>query len=125
MTAFTCLTLEMKGEIAVLGLNRPEKRNAINDVLIGELEAFFSRVPEQARVVVVHGYGEHFSSGLDLSEHRDRDAYETMMHSQSWHRCFQLIQFGRTPVVAALHGAVVGGGLELAAATHVRVAERN
>ena len=42
-----------------------------------------------------------------------------------WHRAFEAIQFGRAPVVAALHGAVVGGGLELAASTHIRVAERS
>lgn len=121
--SFTCLTIESKGPIAVVGLNRPQKRNAINDDLIAELHAFFSAVPEDTRVVVLHGHGEHFSSGLDLSEHRDRDAFEVMMHSQGWHRAFALIQSGRTPVVAAMHGAVVGGGLELAASTHVRVAE--
>lgn len=119
---FTCLTVETKGAVAIVGLNRPAKRNAINDDLLGELHAFFADVPKDIRVVVLHGHGEHFSSGLDLSEHRDRDAFEVMMHSQAWHKAFGLIQFGRTPVVAALHGAVVGGGLELAAATHVRVA---
>ena len=48
-----------------------------------------------------------------------------MEHSRPWHRAFEKIQFGRVPVVAVLHGAVVGGGLELAAAAHVRVAERS
>ena len=47
------------------------------------------------------------------------------MHSRMWHRAFQHIEFGKVPVVAVLHGAVVGGGLELAAAAHVRVAERS
>ena len=42
-----------------------------------------------------------------------------------WHRVFERVQFGRVPVVAVLHGAVIGGGLELAAAAHVRVAERS
>ena len=46
-----------------------------------------------------------------------------IVHSRSWHAAFQQIQFGRVPVVAVLHGAVVGGGLELAASCHVRVAE--
>jgi enoyl-CoA hydratase/carnithine racemase len=48
-----------------------------------------------------------------------------MEHSRFWHRAFEKLQFGRVPVVAVLHGAVVGGGLELAAACHVRVAERS
>ena len=47
------------------------------------------------------------------------------MHSRMWHRAFQHIEFGKVPVVAVLHGAVVGGGLELAAAAHIRVAERS
>lgn len=122
--SFKCLTVEVHGAIALVGLNRPQKRNAINDDLLGDVHAFFSAVPEDIRVVVLHGHGEHFCSGLDLSEHSERDAFAVMMHSQAWHRAFGLIQSGRTPVVAALHGAVVGGGLELAAATHVRVADR-
>ena len=48
-----------------------------------------------------------------------------MLHSRSWHQCFEKIEFGPLPVVAVLRGAVVGGGLELAAAAHVRVAERS
>src|SRR4029078_9417893 len=50
---------------------------------------------------------------------------EGIEHSGLWHRAFEKIQYGRVPVVAVMHGAVVGGGLELAAATHVRVAERS
>ena len=50
---------------------------------------------------------------------------EGIAHSRMWHRVFDRIQFGRVPVVAVLHGAVIGGGLELAASTHVRVAERS
>jgi enoyl-CoA hydratase/carnithine racemase len=46
-----------------------------------------------------------------------------MLHSRSWHAAFDQIQFGRVPVIAVLHGAVVGGGLELACAAHIRVAE--
>ena len=48
-----------------------------------------------------------------------------LQHSQWWHRVFHKVQFGGRPVVAALHGAVVGGGLELATSTHVRVAGRS
>lgn len=117
------LRVEQRGPITVAQLARPEKRNAINDVLIGEIEALFRAPPQDARVVVLHGAGDHFSAGLDLSEHKTRDAFEVMQPSRWWHRAFEALQFGRVPVVAALHGAVIGGGLELAAACHVRVAE--
>jgi enoyl-CoA hydratase/carnithine racemase len=122
---FSSLAVSREGEVVLLGLNRPEKRNAINDVVINELIDFFSNLDPDARAVVIYGNGEHFSSGLDLSEHRDRDAFEVMMHSQTWHRAFDLIESGRVPVVAAMHGAVVGGGLELVSAAHVRVADRS
>ncbi len=75
--------------------------------------------------MVPNGAGDNFSAGLDLSELAEADIAEGAMHSRMWHRAFETIEFGKVPVVAVLHGAVVGGGLELAAAAHVRVAERS
>jgi enoyl-CoA hydratase/carnithine racemase len=72
---------------------------------------------------VLDGEGEHFSAGLDLSELKERDAGQGLHHSRSWHRILELVQYGPVPFVAALHGAVVGGGLELASACHIRVAD--
>jgi len=120
---YSCLSVEERGDILVVGLNRPEKRNAINDTLIAEIGSLFTSLSDDVKAVVLFGHGEHFSSGLDLSEHSERDAYGVMQHSQLWHRTFHSLQFGKVPVVAALHGAVVGGGLELASSVHVRVAE--
>ena len=120
------LTATRFGAIAHLRLARPEKRNALDDTTVLGLEAFFTRLPQDIRAVVLTGEGAHFSAGLDLSEVAgQRDPLEAALHSRMWHRAFETIQFGRAPVVAALHGAVVGGGLELAAATHIRVAERS
>ena len=104
-------------------LARPVKRNAVNDRLLAALEAALNSQPEGTRVIVLTAEGEHFCAGLDLSEHQHRDPYGVTQHSQWWHRVFHRIEHGGVPVVAALHGAVIGGGLELAAATHVRVAE--
>ncbi|MFL5155616.1 MAG: crotonase/enoyl-CoA hydratase family protein, partial [Microvirga sp.] len=73
--------------------------------------------------VVVTADGDHFCAGLDLAEMTDRDTIAGILHSRLWHRVFDLIEFGPVPVVVALKGAVVGGGLELAAAAHLRVAE--
>ena len=119
------LATERRGAIALLRLARAGKRNALDDPTVLGLETFFERLPEDIRAVVLHGEGEHFSAGLDLSELSTRDVPEGIHHSRMWHRVFDKIQFGRVPVVTAMHGAVVGGGLELAAATHVRVAERS
>jgi len=117
------LHLEIHDHIAVVRLNRPTKRNALNDALIVSLREVFSQLPDHMRAAVLHGGGEHFCAGLDLSELQSRDAGEGMLHSRMWHQAFHQIQFGSVPVVAALHGAVVGGGLELAASCHIRVAD--
>lgn len=119
------LRAERRGAIAVLQLHRAEKRNALNDTTVQGMVAFFDSLPDDIRVVVLAGDGEHFSAGLDLTELEERDVFGGVAHSSSWHRAFDRIQFGKVPVVAVLHGAVVGGGLELAAAVHIRVAERS
>ncbi len=109
--------------IAVLTMNRPGKRNAMCDELLEAIDGFFRKVPEGVRVVVLTGTEGHFCSGLDLSEHKARDAEGTMRHSRGWHEVMDRIQFGGVPVVSAMFGAVIGGGLELATSTHVRIAE--
>ena len=119
------LVAERHGDVAVLKLARAEKRNALDDVTVSGLEAFFTKLPDTIKAVVLHGAGDHFSAGLDLSELKERNVAQGIAHSRSWHRAFEHIQFGKVPVVAVLHGAVVGGGLELAAAAHIRVAERS
>jgi enoyl-CoA hydratase/carnithine racemase len=117
------LTVRQEGPVAFLCFNRPEKRNAINDATIAAVDAYFSGVPESVRCIVLSGEGGHFSAGLDLSEQVKRAPHEVMAHSRNWHRVTGLIREGRVPVVAALTGAAMGGGLEIAACCHVRVAE--
>ena len=117
------LRAERRGEIAVLFLARSEKRNAIDDPTVFGIEAFCAALPDPINAVVLAGEGEHFCAGLDLRELTSRDIAKGIAHSRSWHRAFERIEFGKVPVVAVLHGAVVGGGLEIAAACHVRVAE--
>ncbi len=122
-SAPTLLEFERQGAVLTLHLNRPAKRNALNDATIAALDDAFSTLDPDVRAVIINGRGEHFSAGLDLSDISERNAAEGVAHSRSWHRCFEKIQFGTVPVVAALKGAVIGGGLELAAAAHIRVAE--
>ena len=119
------LVAEREEAVAILRLNRPHKRNALDDETIVGIEQFFTSLPDDIGAVLLAGEGEHFSAGLDLSELNERDVTQGIAHSGLWHRAFEKIQFGKVPTVAVLHGAVVGGGLELAAATHVRVAERS
>jgi enoyl-CoA hydratase/carnithine racemase len=119
------LHFEQRAAVGVLRLSRPHKRNALDDDTVLGIERFFSAMPDDIKSVVIHGEGEHFCAGLDLSELSESDIAGGIAHSRLWHRAFEHVEFGRVPVVAVLHGAVVGGGLELAAACHVRVAERS
>jgi enoyl-CoA hydratase/carnithine racemase len=119
----TGLRTERRGSVLVVMLARPEKRNALSDQMIVGLEEVFLHLDPEVNVVVVAGEGDHFSAGLDLAEMADRDALEGVLHSRTWHRCFTAIEQSGVPVVVALQGAVVGGGLELASTAHIRVAD--
>lgn len=117
------LKIDRDGDIAILTMNRPNKRNAMCDDLLDAIDAFFSKVPDDVKVVVLTGTAGHYCSGLDLSELVVRNAEGTMRHSRNWHGVMDKIQYGDIPVISAMFGAVIGGGLELATATHVRIAE--
>jgi enoyl-CoA hydratase/carnithine racemase len=123
LSTLPLLQVSIRANVLHVRLNRPEKRNALSDLLIQQLHTVFVNLPDAVRAVVVSGEGSHFCAGLDLSELVERDIGSGVLHSRMWHAAFDAVQFGRVPVVAALHGAVVGGGLELATACHIRVAE--
>ncbi|CAM3513616.1 crotonase/enoyl-CoA hydratase family protein [Polaromonas hydrogenivorans] len=110
-------------EVAVVRLTRGAKRNALSDGLVLALRNIFEQLPASVRAAVIDGEGPHFCAGLDLSELKERDAGAGLHHSRMWHAALERVQYGPVPVVAALHGAVVGGGLELASACHIRVAD--
>ncbi|MDF1718562.1 MAG: methylthioacryloyl-CoA hydratase [Antarcticimicrobium sp.] len=111
----------------VVTLNRPEKRNALDLVTVEEMVEFFSTAPRAGvKAVVLAGAGDHFCAGLDLIEHHDADRSPAdFMHvCLRWHEAFNKMEYGGVPVIAALQGAVVGGGLELASSAHVRVMDQ-
>ena len=117
------IQINIANGIATVTMNRPAKRNAVSNAFIEALGAFFFDPPPAVKAVVLTGSGGHYCAGLDLEEHRARSAEETIYHSRRWHRILDQIQFGGLPVISAMSGAVIGGGLEIATATHVRIAE--
>ncbi|WP_067461020.1 crotonase/enoyl-CoA hydratase family protein [Actinomadura macra] len=119
----TTTRVDDHGDVAVLRICREAKRNALDDATLLAVEEFFAAPPPGVRVIVLAADGDHFSAGLDLAELADRPIEEALEHSLMWHRVLDRIEQGPVPVVAVLKGAVVGGGLELAAAAHIRVAE--
>lgn len=115
--------LDINDGVAVLTLDRPKKRNALNSDTVEGLGRFFESPPPEVKAAVLTSTGGHFSAGLDLSELGETSVLEGIQHSRNWHKHFDMIQLGQIPVVSALSGAVIGGGLELALTTHIRVAE--
>jgi len=123
LSSLPLLQLQETGAVLHVRLNRPAKRNSISDGMLSQLHTVFVNMPSRFKAAVISGEGDHFCAGLDLSEVSERNITEGMHHSRAWHACFDAIQFGPVPVIAVLHGAVVGGGLELASSAHLRVAE--
>ena len=101
------LHIELRDAVALVRLTRPLKRNALNDGLIADLQQAFDHMPSTIRAAVLHGEGDHFCAGLDLSELQERDAGQGMMHSRTWHRALDAMQFG--PVPEGTRGIFVGG----------------
>lgn len=112
--------------IATVTLDRADKRNALNAATVEELVTLFTAIPRAGvRAVVLRAEGAHFCAGLDLVEHlrEDRSPAEFMHLCLRWHEAFNKMEYSGVPIIAALKGAVVGGGLELASAAHIRVAD--
>jgi len=119
------VTYRLEGPVAIIGLNRPDKRNAIDSAVIEALKLAVLRAGDEADAGVIHGNGTNFSAGLDLAELAEQMGKPRPRRRKPhpWHTTFDLIARGTVPFVAALHGPTIGGGLELAAAAHIRVAD--
>lgn len=120
------VTYELDGEVALLGLNRPDVRNAINGALTEALREGVLRAIDEARAGVIFSTGEeHFSAGLDLTTviERAKNPPPRVRRRSVMHATLDLIARDSIPWVSALKGATVGGGFEIASATHIRVAD--
>ncbi|TGD37679.1 crotonase/enoyl-CoA hydratase family protein [Brevibacterium aurantiacum] len=118
------LRFTAEGDIGILTLDRPAKRNALDDATVASLGEFF-RTPPEVSAIILNSTGDHFCAGLDLSEMAERDAVAGLHHSRGWHTTMNRITESQIPVVAVLQGGVIGGGLELASAAHLRVADES
>src|SRR6476661_3875857 len=124
------LLIENNGAIRILTLNRPEKRNALNDGLVSELKAALGSVDkdDSLRAVVIRGAGKDFCSGADLSAIQKiavASYDENIEDARSLADLFQLIRKVRVPVIAAVHGRALAGGCGLATACDLVIATRS
>ena len=119
------LTCRVQGNVARIGLNRPDVRNAINKQVVDELLALLDALASDpsVAVVVLAGEGKLFASGADISELRARRSPDALRAFNA--RLFQAVEDFPRPTIAAIHGFALGGGLELALACDLRVAARS
>lgn len=126
--SFDNLLIETRDSgVDIVTLNRAAKCNALDVATVDELVDYFGTAHRRGvRAVVLAGSGDHFCAGLDLVEHwkADRSPDEFMHVCLRWHEAFNKMEYGGVPVIAALQGAVVGGGLELASAAQIRVMDQ-
>ena len=128
LTALQFMQIEEDDDVLLVTLDRADKRNALSAAFIEELCDLFEwvRRSHAVRAVVLRAKGSVFCAGLDLIEHHveNRSATDFMYICRRWHAAFDAIQHCGKPVIGALNGAVVGGGLELASSFHIRVADQ-
>lgn len=114
--------------MALLTINRPDKLNALNDLVLNELAEAFKKVSisDDIRGVILRGSGDKaFVAGADIGELQNLNERSGRMASQKGQQIFQSVEDTRKPVIAAVNGYALGGGAELAMACHIRVAGQN
>jgi enoyl-CoA hydratase len=121
---FKNLLFEVKDGIVVLTINRPRQLNALNSETWDEVSRAFAEIAadKETRVVIVTGAGRAFAAGVDITEIMDLTPEGMASNSRMVHQTIDQIENSSKPVIAAINGMALGGGLELAMSCHIRVA---
>ena len=129
MMNYENILVELKENLATITINRPLKLNALNKKTIEELHVAFKKLDENKAIkaIIITGSGEKaFVAGADISEFADFNVDEgTELARKGQELLFNFVQNLGTPVIAAINGFALGGGLELAMAAHFRAASTN
>ena len=124
--AYEFLRLEKEGVIATVTLNRPRKRNALSIALRDEIDACLRQLEadDGVRVVIITGSGSAFCAGFDLSEMNFDDPEHTRRFADSSYRYHTRLMRFKKPLIAAVNGPALGGGLDLAVLCDIRIASK-
>jgi enoyl-CoA hydratase len=128
MAQLKYMLIESRDGSAVITINRPDKLNALNADTVNELRTALEQVAQDAavRVVILTGAGEKsFVAGADIAELAKMTPLSGIRVSRQGQDTFRFLETMRKPVIAAVNGFALGGGLELALACHFRVASEN
>lgn len=127
--AYSNLIVEQQDQVLLITINRPDQLNALNKQTIDELNKALALadVNPEVRAIILTGSGEKaFVAGADIKEFAAFSVEEGRMLSRSGHKLlFDFVENMSKPVIAAVNGFALGGGLELAMSCHVRVASDN
>jgi enoyl-CoA hydratase len=123
---YRILTPEIQGAVLLVTINRPDSLNALNTEFFNELDELLLKEASQhcVRVVVITGAGKAFVAGADIAEMVNKSPNEASDFSRRGQKTFQSIVNHPVPVIAAINGFALGGGLELAMACDFRIASR-
>jgi enoyl-CoA hydratase len=116
---------QIKNNVALITLDRPKKRNALNRAMISEIYRIFTALASDAEVtsVTIFGNGRDFCAGADLTEMTGRTSEIKQSDIERANILMDYIENFPKPVTAVIHGHALGGGLELALACHTRVSD--
>lgn len=125
MTEYETLRVERSGSALILNLYRPERRNAVSLQMMADIIAVFAAAEDDAetRTIILYGGAEYFSAGADLTEAvKIKTATDGTRYFNKWHALNATLEHSSKPVIAAIEGFCMTGGLELALAADLRVA---